>query len=388
MQEFDSIRPYRDDEVPGVVERVVKNPEFGKAASTLVMPTFLRGTPLGDWATSLLLRIKTRHLRSVHDCQLFIADYFERLVFDTVEDLTVSGLQSLDTSGVYLYMSNHRDIVLDSGLLNFLIHNAGHETCRMAVGDNLLMNELAADLMRLNKSFIVERNVSGAKATLNALTRTSNYIRHSLQEGVSIWIAQREGRAKDGWDRTDPALLKMLALAYKEQDEGLQGMLREVQLVPVSISYELDPNALRKAHELQVVAEHGHYDKSEQEDLESMILGLVGQKGRVHVHFSPPLAVTALEPLDTPETLATAIDQAIIGGMRIFPTHIAAAKALGDNVPGDADVPELVNVMAIYKSQLDACPPKEREYLLLQYANLLRNRQALGVIEAEPVDAL
>jgi hypothetical protein len=233
MQEFDSIRPYRDDEVPGVVERVLKNPEFGKAASTLVMPGFLRGTSLGDWATSLLLRIRTRNLRTVHDCQLFIADYFERLVFDTVEDLTVSGLESLDRNGVYLYMSNHRDIVLDSSLLNFLIHNAGHETCRMAVGDNLLVNELAADLMRLNKSFIVERNVSGARATLNALTRTSHYMRHSLEEGVSIWIAQREGRAKDGWDRTDPALLKMLALAYKEHDEPLRGMVDQVQLVVV-----------------------------------------------------------------------------------------------------------------------------------------------------------
>lgn len=381
MQEFDSIRPYRDDEVPGVVERVLKNPEFGKAASTLVMPSFLRGTSLGDWATSLLLRIRTRHLRTVHDCQLFIADYFERLVFDTVEDLSVSGLESLQSNGVYLFMSNHRDIVLDSGLLNFLIHGAGHETCRMAVGDNLLMNELAADLMRLNKSFIVERNVSGAKATLNALTRTSQYIRHSLEEGVSIWIAQREGRAKDGWDRTDPALLKMLALAYKEHHEPLQDMLRQVQLVPVSISYELDPNALRKAHELKVIAEQGHYDKGEEEDLQSMILGLVGQKGRVHIHFSPPLSEGGSGALDNPEALATAIDQAIIGGMRIFPTHITAAKALGDEVARDADVPELVNVMAIYKAQLDACPVDERNYLLLQYANLLRNRRDLGIIE-------
>lgn len=381
MQEFDSIRPYRDDEVPGVVERVVNNPEFGKAASTLVMPSFLRGTGLGDWATSLWLRIKTRNLRTVHDCQLFIADYFERLVFDTVEDLTVSGLESLDRDGVYLYMSNHRDIVLDSGLLNFLIHGAGHDTCRMAVGDNLLMNELAADLMRLNKSFIVERSVSGAKATLNALTRTSSYIRHSLQEGVSIWIAQREGRAKDGWDRTDPALLKMLALAYKEHDAPLRDMLQQVQLVPVSISYELDPNALRKAHELQVMAEHGQYDKSAEEDLQSMILGLVGQKGRVHVHFSLPLTSSEAGGLDSPEALAKAIDQAIIGGMRVFPTHIAAAKALGDEVTRDADVPELVNVMAIYKSQVDACPVVERDYLLLQYANLLRNRKALGIVE-------
>ncbi len=375
MQEYDSIRPYDDHEVPAVVDRVISNPEFGKAASRLVMPAFLQGTGLGDWATSLLLRIKTRNLRTVDDCQLFIADYFERLVMDTVEDLTVTGLDALDKNGVYLFMSNHRDIVLDSGLLNFLIHGAGHATCRMAVGDNLLTNELAADLMRLNKSFVVERNVSGAKATLSAFTRTSSYIRHSLQEGVSIWIAQREGRAKDGWDRTDPALLKMLTLAYRGEQEALDGFLQQVQLVPVSISYELDPNALRKAHELKVIAEQGRYDKTPEEDLQSIIVGLIGKKGRVHLHFSPPVT----GDFDTRESLATAIDRCIIGGMRIFPTHVAAAKALGDAVQWEADVPELIKVTACFKAQQDACPADEREYLLLQYANLLRNRKALGL---------
>jgi 1-acyl-sn-glycerol-3-phosphate acyltransferase len=375
MQEYDSIRPYDDHEVPGVVERVLSNPEFGKAASRLVMPSFLQDTGFGEWVTALLLRLRTRHLRTVNDCQLFIADYFERLVMDTVEDLTVSGLDALDPNGVYLFMSNHRDIILDSSLLNFLIHGAGHDTCRMAVGDNLLTNELAADLMRLNKSFVVERNVSGARATLTAFTRTSGYIRHSLEEGVSIWIAQREGRAKDGWDRTDPALLKMLTLAYREQQEPLGGFLEQVHLVPVSISYELDPNALRKAHELQVMDSQGHYDKTEEEDLQSMILGLVGDKGRVHLHFSPPL----VGDFDSVEELATAIDRCILGGMRIFPTHIAAAKALGDVVERDADVTELVKVMACFKAQLDACPTTQRDFLLLQYANLLRNRGELGI---------
>ena len=375
MQEYDSIRPYDDHEVPEVVDRVISNPEFGKAASRLVMPGFLQGTSLGDWATYLYLRLKTRNLRTVDDCQLFIADYFERLVTETVEKLTVTGLDALDSDGVYLFMSNHRDIVLDSGLLNFLIHGAGHATCRMAVGDNLLTNELAADLMRLNKSFIVERNVSGARATLTAFPRTSSYIRHSLEEGVSIWIAQREGRAKDGWDRTDPALLKMLTLAYRENQETLRGFLQRVQLVPVSISYELDPNALRKAHELKVIAEHGRYDKSAEEDLQSMILGLVGNKGRVHLHFSPPMS----GDYDNPDSLAAAIDRCILGGMRIFPTHIAAAKTLGDAVARDADVPELTKVTACFESQLDACPTDERDFLLLQYANLLRNRKELGI---------
>jgi 1-acyl-sn-glycerol-3-phosphate acyltransferase len=375
MPEYDRIRPFNDHEVATVVERVVKNPNFGKAASKLVMPEMLQGTNIGEWITSQVLRHKTRHLRTVHDCQLFIADYFERLIDETIDELTVSGIEHLDKSRCYLFMSNHRDIVMDSGLLNFLIHSAGHETCRMAVGDNLLTNELAADLMRLNKSFVVERNVSGARATMNALTLTSRYIRHSVEEGVSIWIAQREGRAKDGWDRTDPALLKMLGLAYREDKDPLERLLEQVTIVPVSISYELDPCALRKAHELSVVAEHGQYDKSDEEDLQSIVLGMVGWKGRVHLHFNEPLE----GQFDSPEELALGIDRSILGGMRLFPTHVMAAKMLGDHVPDSADVETKPEIMRRFDEQLAACPEPEREYVLVQYANVLRNRKDLGI---------
>jgi glycerol-3-phosphate O-acyltransferase len=380
MQDYDSIRPYTDQEVPGVVERVVNNPEFGKAASKVVMPPMLQNTSLGDWVTRLLLRLRTRGLNSIEECQLIIADYFERLVDDTITELTVSGLDTLDPAGCYLFMSNHRDIVMDSGLLNFVIHNAGHETCRMAVGDNLLANDLAADLMRLNKSFVVERSVVGARASLNAYTRTSSYIRDSLAEGVSIWIAQRPGRAKDGWDRTDQALLKMLTLAFKEFDEPVVGFLQAVTLVPVSISYEIDPCANRKAHELALLAEHGSYDKSSEEDLDSIIAGMVGQKGRVHLHFGEPLAAGGAQAsaLTTVEDLADYLDRAIVDGMHIFPTHIAAALALGDSPENIAQDATLEEVMALFEQAKAACPERERPFFLLQYANLLRNRDALA----------
>ena len=375
MSDYEAIRPFNDHEVPAVVERVVNNPEFGRAASKLVMPAMLQGTSLGEWLSSALLRHKTRHLQTVSDFQLFIADYFQRLINETVEELTVSGLDELDTQNCYLFMSNHRDIVMDPGLLNFLIHNAGHETCRMAVGDNLLTNDLAADLMRLNKSFVVERSVVGARATMNALTRTSRYIRHSLAEGVSIWIAQREGRAKDGWDRTDPALLKMLALAHRDHEVPLIELLEQVTFVPVSISYELDPCALRKAHELCVIAAQGQYDKRDEEDLESIILGMVGYKGRVHLHFNEPLQGR----YDRPEDLALAIDRSILSGIRIFPTHVAAAVKLGEAVPQNPDVAEMPLVMSVFAQQIETCPDDEVEYLLTQYANVFRNRKDLGL---------
>ncbi len=377
MSEFDDIRPFHDSEVPAVVARVMNNPDFGRAASKLIMPGPLKGSLLGRWLTTTMFKMRTRGLHTVEDCQLFIADYFAQLVEDTIEELTWSGLEELSTDGCYLFMSNHRDIVMDSSLLNYLIHQQGHETSRMAVGDNLLTNDLAADLMRLNKSFIVERSVSGAKATLNALSRTSAYIRHSLEEGVSIWIAQREGRAKDGWDRTDPALLKMLALAYKDEEEALDALLQDCVFVPVSISYEFDPCALRKAHELAVVAEQGQYDKSDEEDLQSIIMGLVGYKGRVHVHFGSPLQ----GHYETPEALAERLDQAIVGGLRVYPTHVQAAALLGDAEVA-AEVPVHEKSAAAFEQQLAMCPAGEREYLLLQYANTIRNAVELGVAGA------
>ena len=375
MSEYDDIRPYYDEEVPAVVARVVDNPEFGKAASKLVMPGLLQGTPLGEWITAQLLRLKTRHLKTVRECQLLVAEYFERLIDETIEKLTVSGLDRLDPARHYLFISNHRDIVMDSSLLNYLMHQAGHETCRMAVGDNLLTNELAADLMRLNKSFVVERNVTGAKATLNALSRTSAYIRHSLNEGVSIWIAQREGRAKDGWDRTDPAMLKMLALAYRENRSPIEDLVRGAVIVPVSISYELDPCAPNKAHELAVTSMQGSYDKSDEEDLQSIVLGMVGYKGRVHLHFGDPIEGA----FEGPDALALTIDRAIMAGMHVFPTHMAAAAALGDDSTISSDDEAVARVTEAFNQQINDAPEGEREYLLLQYANILRNRRDLGI---------
>jgi hypothetical protein len=154
----------------------------------------------------------------------------------------------------------------------------------MAVGDNLLSSSLAADLMRLNKSFVVERSVAGARAQYQALSRTSRYMQQSLQQGISVWIAQRQGRAKDGFDRTDPALLKMLLLAYRDKttaDLPMERMLQMAPAVPVSVSYELDPCGPSKAHELAVIDQQGVYEKSPQEDLNSMVKGLMGHKGRL-----------------------------------------------------------------------------------------------------------
>jgi hypothetical protein len=243
----------------------------------------------------------------------------------------------------------------------------------MAVGDNLLHNPLAADLMRLNKSFVVERDQASARAGYRAMTRTSQYIRHSLQEHVSVWIAQRQGRAKDGFDRTDPALLKMLLLAYRKQAAPMASLLSNGALVPVSLSYEIDPCGPAKARELAAIDRDGHYAKGEQEDLQSMIQGLVGYKGRVHVHFNEPIKG---DNCDSVQELAEQLDQAIVGGIRVFSINRYADSVLTGAAPENAAGSK---AMSILKSQLSTGSESERLFLLQQYANICVNRRELGL---------
>jgi 1-acyl-sn-glycerol-3-phosphate acyltransferase len=375
MQDFDAIRPYRDEEVPTVVGRWRDDARIIENAARLVTPGLARFAP---WAARGLTRAvigwKSRGFESIEDFQNFLSHYFAQLLKDTVAGFTVSGLDQLDPEGAYLYISNHRDIVMDTGLIYYSVHKAGFDTPEAAVGDNLFTDPLATDLMRLNKSFVIERSVEGKRAIYRALTRTSNYIRHTLERDHSVWIAQREGRSKDGFDRTEPALLKMLALAWRKDAENFGALMEKLTLVPVSISYELDPCAGRKAHELAVVDRAGSYEKAENEDLASIIEGMTGFKGRVHLHYSEPLK----GDFETAEDLATALDRAIVGGLKVYPTQAEAARRLGFG-----DVPEagswLPDVKETFDAQLAGCPEQERPFLLSGYGNLIRNRAELGI---------
>ncbi|MGD8417886.1 MAG: glycerol acyltransferase, partial [Pseudomonadales bacterium] len=260
------------------------------------------------------------------------------------------------------------------------LHKAGYATPEAAVGDNLFSDPVAADLMRLNKSFMIERSVTGKRAAYRALTRTSRYIRYALDARHSVWIAQREGRAKDGFDRTDPALLKMLALAWRKEVASLGALLELINLVPVAISYELDPCDRLKAHELAVREREGTYRKAPNEDLTSILEGLKGFKGRVHVHFGAPMQGS----FDSVDDLAEALDREIVGGLRVFPTQAAAARQLAFTpIPATPDwLPE---VKTAFEDRLADCPPGERPFLLAGYGNLIKNRNELGLQESANV---
>lgn len=275
--DFDQIRPFHDEEVPAVIEQLCKEPYFIRIL-TYLFP--------GVDPNTVVAKLKT--ISSVDDFQAeFIIPFLENLIKTTTHGVTASGLENLSNEGSYLFMSNHRDIILDSALLNVKLHENGIETTEIAIGDNLLVYEWITDLVKLNKSFVVRRNLPvrqqmGASATLSAFIRDSIVHRHQ-----NIWIAQREGRSKDGDDQTQGSVLKMLNLSGSDD---LVANMRELNIVPVSISYEFDPCDYLKAYQFQLKRDNPQYQKSQADDLSHMSTGLRGRKGRVHFSFGTPIS--------------------------------------------------------------------------------------------------
>lgn len=377
MGQFEDIRPYHDHEVREVLSRLQSSPDIVDAVVKFQFPRIGRVVaPLARILARSRLKLHFDDIDSVAAFQDRLSQYFGHMVNTTTDGFSYKGLKTNDATSPTIFISNHRDIALDSAFLNYALYSEGQPTARVAIGDNLFTNDSASDFMRLNKGFVVKRSVTGRKAMYEALQRTSSFIRASLESGVQVWIAQRAGRAKDGFDRTDPALLKMLALAWR--DEGFQGLLQAVRLVPVSISYELDPCDLAKARELYEVQTSGEpYIKAPDEDLMSMIAGVTGQKGRVQLTLGTPVAAE----YDTPEGVSFAIDQQIVKNLTVFPTHEWAWNQLaGEAQVGIAPTvsePAINTRLEAFKQRCRQAPEHHRPFLLLQYANLMRNREAL-----------
>ena len=323
---FDSIRPFDDSDLSVVLPKLFNNKEFIDSIVAFkfsAWPRFMRPA-LGFFTRHYIIK-QIIKVTTHRDFQRLVEPYMERMISTTTESFTVSGLDKLDLSQACLFMSNHRDIALDPAFVNWALHINGLDTVRIAVGDNLLKKEWVADLIRLNKCFIVKRSATDRREKLSAAKLLSEYIEASLNaEQQHIWIAQREGRAKDGNDITNPAILSMLAL-NKSKDVKFSQYILSLRIVPVSISYEFDPCDINKAKELQEVEREGSYDKPDNEDVKSIVKGITGQKGRVHIHFGEVLAAE----FNTAKEVAEHIDQEILQGYKSFSTGPVAAKMLG-----------------------------------------------------------
>jgi len=375
---FADIRPYTDQEVRPVLDRLLADPELLSAICSLRFPQLSRHLPfvlrpvVRAW-----LRQQMRAVDSVFDLQMVIRDYMNRMIERTTTGFSISGLDALDDRTPYLFVSNHRDIAMDPAFTNYALNAAGFDTVRIAIGDNLLSKPWVSDLMRLNKSFIVRRSARSPRELMAASRHLSAYIRHSLQvERVPVWIAQREGRAKDGVDRTEPAVVKMLGLARDKSCEAFDEYIAALNIVPVAIAYELDPCDALKARELWQRASTGSYAKAEQEDIASIATGITGNKGHVHVSFGAPLGLG----LDNPAAVAAAIDAQIIQNYRLQPSNLLAYRELeGPDAPlptgvaagGHADDTG-------FAARMQRIPEAHRSHALALYANAVRRKLALG----------
>lgn len=303
----------------------------------------------------------------------------------SISALSASGFEHLDPSRHYLFISNHRDIILDSAFLNTVLYERGFGTGQIAIGDNLMRHRISELIFHANKSFVVKRSGTPMELYRYSLL-LSAYIRQQITAGTdSIWIAQREGRAKDGDDRTQPGLLKMLSLSNQGD---LKTCFRELRIVPVSISYEYDPCDQLKAQEFLNKRRDPSYKKTFEEDLQHMLLGLKGQKGGVHFHFSAPLDAE-LDLLDSEplpkkqlELLAGLIDRQIHLHYRFFPVNYLAHDLLSgrphfhQHYEGEI-LPQLEHYFEKRFKQLQHDGEGQgREYLLKMYANPMINHLA------------
>ena len=323
MQKFDAIRPFYETEVNEALQSVIPHPMM-KALMNFTFPDVEDEV----WKEQL----KKTH--SIRDFQCnFIYHTVQKILENSSDGLTTSGFEHLEKNNSYLFISNHRDILLDTTLLNAALFQNGHLMTASAIGDNLVQKSFIKTLARLNRNFLVLRGLS-PREMLQSSKLLSEYMGQLLlHENRSVWIAQREGRTKDGNDETNPGVLKMIGMASDEAD--VMEYFKKIKIVPVSISYEYDPTDVLKMPQLLAEANNEVYVKSKNEDLNTILSGVMGQKKRIHLHIGKVLD-TEIDRIIAEndssnkqiQALAQEIDDAILRNYKLWPTNFIAYDIL------------------------------------------------------------
>ena len=371
--DFSDISSYSDSQVELKIEELKANKYFLELLSGLFYPKLNKYFHLG-----VNQYVKRKFHQHFHDCnsieefQNCLAPLVKKMVQNTTDGFSYSGLENLSDKPT-LFIGNHRDISLDAAFLNYLLYLQKMKTVRIAIGDNLLDGSFAEVLMRLNKSFIVHREIQGAKETLRKLSKLSSYINHSLTEdNESVWIAQKQGRANDGNDFTDEAVLKMLYLD-KRKTASLDQWVKDANLTPIVISYEYDPLDIIKAQGW-VHQEHLNLVSRNKNDLNEMTSGIFGYKGKVHLHICKPVSFSG----DNIKNLAEIIDKEIISNYRIWPSSQISLLSLSKSNP-DFDLQdktiEQIKEYAYVQERFKDLDPKVKNRVLVTYAQPLINKE-------------
>ena len=322
---YDGIRPYYDNEVNKVINSLLEEFEF---------LYFLRYLFPETNKNELLEKLSK--VDNIKDFQGYLAQPALRVVLDrSVDSFTFSGFENIEKDKTYLYISNHRDIALDPSLLNLLMFESGHYTTQIAIGSNLLVSPVITSMFKLNKSFIVHRDVSPRQLYLYS-KQLSSYILELVKNKISsVWIAQGEGRTKDGNDHTQHGLIRMLTL---NKEDSIIEIIKKLNIVPVAISYEYEPCDLGKAEETYCLNNDLPYYKTPEQNINNLLSGMKDYKGCIHISFCEPLnnLFESIPEVNDPNTdlltlIAEIIDKEIHSNYKLWPTNFIATDILNNS---------------------------------------------------------
>ncbi|NHN26987.1 1-acyl-sn-glycerol-3-phosphate acyltransferase [Flavobacterium jejuense] len=325
MSKFDSIRPYYDSEVNEALCSSLNHPMM-KAMMNFTFPE----------VADEVWREQLKKTHSIRDFQInFVYQSIQKVLEKSSDGLTTSGFEKLETHTPYLFISNHRDIILDTSLLNVSLFDHGLVMTASAIGDNLVKKDFVSKLSKLNRNFLVQRGLT-PRELLQSSRQMSEYMYHLLsKENRSVWIAQREGRTKDGNDATHQGVLKMVAMASDENN--VTDFFKKLKIVPVSISYEYDPTDALKMPQLLAQAKDEVYIKEKNEDFITLLSGIIGQKKHIHIHVGD-IIEHELDIIKTNydntnkqiQALANVIDDSILQNYKLWPTNYIAYDILNN----------------------------------------------------------
>lgn len=371
MQKFDAIRPYYDAEVNEAILSALNHPMM-KALMNFAYPN------VDDevWKEQL------KRTHSIRDFQInFAYKAVKKVLERSSEGLTTSGFEQLEPNTSYLFISNHRDIILDTSLLNVCLHEHRLVMTASAIGDNLVKKDFLKTLSKLNRNFVVQRGLP-PRELLESSKLMSEYIAQLLlRENRSVWIAQREGRTKDGNDATHSGVLKMLAMGSDEKN--IMNYFKRIKIVPVSISYEYDPTDALKMPQLMAEANDEIYKKEKNEDFITLLSGVIGQKKRIHIHVGKVLdeeidAIVAENDNTNKQiqALAQAIDDSIVQSYKLWPTNFIAYDLLHktDKYKSHYTDDEKSLFERRYELKIDTTNEQMVEGFLAMYANPVVNK--------------
>ncbi len=319
---YADIAPYRGSDVHDAIKRVLENKEaiYRMLSSLGPVETEAAQKQVAEYAEFIISQLAK--VKTYDDFQQYITAgiFLPAIIEKSVDAFTFSGLDGIEKEKAYLFMSNHRDIVLDCALIDLALHQGDRMLCEMAIGDNLLTNQFVTDLFKLNGGVTVKRTLPMREKYLESIRLSAYFVELITEENKSIWVAQKSGRAKDGIDVTTPAIIKMLHLSQKKKGISFSDVVNSCRIVPVAVSYEYDPCDLIKAGEEVARMARGDVAKKRYEDLISISRGLKGYKGNVHIAFGIPLE----GEWENSDQVAAEIDRQIHTLYKLWPTNLFA----------------------------------------------------------------